>query len=323
MPNDKGATLFSIDPLYKRFSVGMPIHLSERPFAEFLKAYSYFIKEVYFSPPLGSYYHTRGIGNAALLSSKFTTGRFFRLLKIVKQSGISNCLVLNTHGLDYDHAWYGLKSVICHADVDSITTFPRFAHIAQLLLPSASLSLTYNYGYSSARLLEPNIKLFDTIVIGNKLLRDMAEIRNLKKIGYKVKLLLNNGCTHGCNYCKDSSCAEMFTRALQAHYGNYNALYARQSLMPYELHLYYLHSELVDCFKISSRSSELSYLEKCLKSYIFNDNTIRGSSDYYLWCRLSHLNNSAVYRHYDLKEIMRLKKVLYINANSPSSMSSD
>ena len=71
----------------KRFNIGLTLETSPREFEEFLKKYSRYIHSIYFSPPLGKFYHTRSkVAMQFLIPGKKRA--FWKMLGLAKEYGI-------------------------------------------------------------------------------------------------------------------------------------------------------------------------------------------------------------------------------------------
>jgi hypothetical protein len=312
--------------LKKRFSIGLSMKLSLAEFEKILAKYHEYIYEVYFAPPFGIMFQTRAAEHKYQQPSKETFLKFLHMIRIVKQYGVELNLVLNTNQIKENNVIQAFDDITSHIPIDRVTTLGKFASLLKNKSPALPLVCSYNQGVKSIKDIHaiPNIKSFETVVLGNSTLRDFSLFSSIKENGYKVKLLLNNGCNFDCaSFCAHGSdCSGMFASTLERNNDDYNYLYALQSIMPWEFHKFYLGNDLIDLFKISSRPSSYTYLEGCLRSYIENDNAVflfGKESPYTFWARLTNLLQYNKYFNYD--KITQYKKQIWAESLKNNSQS--
>lgn len=273
----------------KKFNVGLTLMTSLRAADKFFKEYSPYINEVYFSAPLGQRFHTRK-SMQKQLSKKRSVEKFWKMLAMIKGYGIRLEMVLNTSMLTERDIEQTRELLDEHnVDIDTVCCMDEYYDAVKRVFPDKACFCSFNNPTRSIAELEKVTNEYDTYVLGGALIRDGEAFRYVHEQKHaKVVLLLNNGCSFNCRYCKSPEhCKRLFKANLKKHSVNY--LYALQSVLPPELYDGSIDVSNVDYFKISNRSSKLSYLKKCLDSYM-NNSTVkymrRGFMNYSLWSRM-------------------------------------
>jgi hypothetical protein len=129
----------------------------------------------------------------------------------------------------------------------------------------------------------------------------------------RVTVLANNGCSHSCvDFCDPNiRCKPRIEESLK-NGRTPSELYAEQTLMPWEVHKYYLGSRVVHLIKLASRPSQYTDLVKDLNSYIRNVDVelARESREaFHRWSKLKHLND--LYEQFDINAVMECKKGIW------------
>lgn len=273
----------------KKFNVGLTLRTSLRAADKFFKAYGPYIYEVYFSAPLGARFHTRR-SMQKQLSKKRAVKKFWKLLAMIKSYGIRLEMVLNTGMLTERDIEQTRDLLAAHnIDIDTVCCMEEYYDTVVKIFPDKDYICSFNNATRSIADMEKITNRYGGYVLGGALVRDGEAFRYVRENKHaNVILLLNNGCSFNCGYCRTPQyCKRLFEANLKKHSLNY--LYALQSVLPPELYDGSIDVSNVDYFKISNRSSKLSYLKTCMDSYMTNS-TIkylrRGFINYSLWARM-------------------------------------
>lgn len=227
-----------------------------------LKDYGNYIDTWYISPPFGDVYASRpylatDISNYKELQKQIT---------IIKNYHKNIQLAINAINLVLNH--YNINLIendfltFCElfGTPDSIVCLDQFIPI----LKSYNIPITYSYNNNYCVTKFKNLNDCDTIVLGNKDIRNLKFMAALKqKYGVKIELLVNNGCHFLCNRNCTQDCQKLQLKRLEVQ--DLITCLAEQSLLPEELNFYPNH--LIDYYKISSRPSDYDYLNKTLSCY--------------------------------------------------------
>lgn len=279
--------------LIGKFNIGLTLETSPDEFRRFLDRYHPFLHSVYFSLPLGRRFQTRK--KIALQSYDPRKKRlFWQLLALVREYGIGLELLLNSVTLDDRLIEKAAKTMERHGFVpDSVCFLSQYYPAVERFFPTQKYILSYNNFYRSKAALDEVLDAHraDAVVLGAGFLRNSALFSHLAARGTQVYLLLNNGCSFNCATCAGSAdrCADTFRQNLQQHSAAY--LYALQSVFPCELTDGIIDCTDVTCFKLSNRSSDLSYLQTALDSYLHNEVRRYVEADpnsYALWGRVGY-----------------------------------
>lgn len=301
-----------IAALEKKFSVGVSLAMSAAEFKSILDEFEYYIYDIYFSPPAGDKFHTRK-SVADDFKSADANIRLFEVLDHAVKLGIRIELALNSPMLDENSVLRCAPVIRERIHVDSIVTLNRFADITEELFPEAKKVYSYNNELRTKGDIDRADRSFEEIVMGNSTLRRTDLFTYAKARGFKVKLMVNNGCSFNCLWCSHSEfCHRVFRHNLERY--SAEQLYAMQSIFPGELHEHLLRETSIDHFKISSRSASTNYdiLHNCLESYIDNNDRAlieKSPKYYYLWCRLGHFG--TYYSLFDFDSIIAFKRRLW------------
>lgn len=274
----------------KKFNVGLCLNTKLDEFSRFLDDYHEYIEEIYFSLPLGNKFQTRFV-IAKQFQSEKTVRMFWELLPIIRSHGIKLELVLNSYELGAEDVLRARETLDSHEiKCDSVCCLDSYYPAVRESFPDASLICSYNTGIRTMDKLRGISNEYDAFVIGNALIREREAPEYIRSIGKKTILLINNGCSFNCTWCRNKhECKETFDKNLKEHSAEY--LYAKQSILPCELRNGTIDPELYDMFKISTRSSDVRYLRHCIDSYISNNAASylkRSKRNLGLWGRLGH-----------------------------------
>lgn len=312
------------DWLFKKFSVGVSFgYISSDEQIRLFDKYSDYIHDVYFSPTDSIRLQTRL--NIYDFSNTSNEERLFELDKViqfVKRKGIKTSLVLNASMSSPEYMMEVLENYYHHYSIDYVTTTSPVAKLIRQSSFQLPVVCSYNEGIRDFNDLSSAIdsKLYDSIVLGNSFIRNFHAFSLVKEHGLSTILLVNNGCSFGCeNYCRSNNnnyCKRLFDKRLD-DIGSITALYALQSLFPEELFQYYNNCSNIDVFKLSSRPISYTEYDDLLHSYTsgesgdFIKKTIR---NYHLYARLGHFGD--YYKDLDYNTILRLKKLLWNEKNT-------
>lgn len=239
----------------------------------------------------------------------------FQVIEIIKSVGIRTEIVLNTR-LSNSQVETAINYIVENNIVpDEIAC--RNEHLLALrsAFPKTEFISCYNNGT------EKVLDEFDSVVLGQKYLRDQGKRYRWLEKGYQLILLLNNGCSFLCNpmYCNQGHCEEMYgisRKKLSA-----SQVYALQSFFPEELRALAITDPYFFSyrFKLSTRPLGLQYTRSVLNAYatmlkadrtlLDNDNT-----NYLLFGALTMLARNFSEMNYD--DIMAYKNTLYPIKNS-------
>jgi len=239
-------------------------------FERFLDRYSPYIHSVYFSPPLGKFYHTRTkIAYAFWLPGKKRA--FWKMLAMIKAHGIELELLFNTLRIDGALIEKAADALRTHGiEVDSVCFIKDYYDDVVRCFPNKKYVMSFNNGFRSRAEIDSVIQSYrvDAFVLGSSFIRNNRFFEYLDSKGKQVYLLLNNGCSFHCSTCNNtqSVCEKSFVENLKKHSVEY--LYALQSIFPCELHDGIIDSTHITCFKISNRSSNLRFIADAMDSYI-------------------------------------------------------
>jgi len=275
--------------LSHRISIGLPCAVAFRDFAAIVDEFREYLHSLYFSPPIPVLgFHTR-FSISALLARDGAEDEALACIRYAREAGLRLELALNATevrataeaALDYV-AYRGIEP-------DEIATLARLAGLASERFPRARLVYSYNNGLRSAEDLERIPAVFADAVLGGACIRQRAFLGRLRARGLGARLLVNNGCSFDCRWCREAErCAPTFARNLERE--GPARLYALQSIFPEELRDRY-GEDLVDVVKISSRPSDRDSLRGMIASYLGGEARLWAEADrrnYALWCRLSH-----------------------------------
>ena len=299
----------------KKFSFGISLNISLSEYEEILKKYTKYINSAYFSLPCGDEFHTRA-RVVEEYQQENSIHKLLEILKLLKKYEIKLEAVINQYKISDEKLEQGLKFLKNNIEVDSICILDEYREIVRKYYPNIELV----YSFNNVPVLERNFKNiskdYTELVIGKELLRKPNVIKSIKEHGFKVKFLLNGGCSFNCGTCRtgNRNCVKTYQKNLEKF--TRTELYAIQSFFPWELEKItnILNNNEIDEFKISCRPCNKIYLENCLESYILYNKSeeeyIEENIDnYYLWGRQSEINKKLT--DYNIKEINAIKESLW------------
>lgn len=252
-----------------QFNIGLTLSTNLKEFKCFLNDYHRHIESVYFSLPLGANHQTRRKVDLLFSQQKKVT-MFWEMLHMIKSYGIELELLLNAYtltGEDVSEAAELLREH--HVEIDSVCLLDHLYEEVVRVFPGKTRIRSYNNGLRTIADFNKAEKTYDYdyYVIGNASIRNNALFRHIQQSGKKVILLLNNGCSFNCGWCKQpGNCMNTFRQNRQIHSVEY--LYALQSVLPNELYDGTIDLSAIDLLKFSNRTSNLKYTKTGLDSYL-------------------------------------------------------
>ena len=254
-----------------RFNVGLTLHTTVSQFDKLLTDYGGVIASVYFSLPLGARFQTR-LNIQRQFENKKTVALFWELLECVQSHGIPLETLFNGYHLTEDEVRRGAEVLDSHGvQVEHVGLLEEYYGVVSECFPAQKKVFSYNNGIRTIAQFEAaNARHdYDYFVFGNSCMRDEEMFQRVHGGGKKTILLVNNGCSFNCNWCKSNACQQTFERNLQQKSVEY--LYAQQSMFPCEILDGVVDVSNVDVLKISNRTSDVHYLRNCLESYTSGD----------------------------------------------------
>ena len=297
--------------LKKKVSIGLSLELSLEEYEKIFDNYGEYLHSLYFSPPLDGKYHSRTKITTQLQNPR-NKKKLFDILELAKENDILLDCVLNRPTIrlcDVEQAIPFIETM----KVDQITCLQEHVDLIDKYFPDKDLIFSYNNDLNP-RDINNISKKFGTVVVAKSFLRTPELLRKIATNGFKLKPLVNNGCSYNCQGCKTGNieCQNTFDKNLEKYGLNY--LYALQSFYPFELEelLNIIEEEKIplESIKISNRTDGYSYLNKCLDSYINGTNPQKyideHPQNYRLWSRLGALNDHLF--ELDSEEIIKIKE---------------
>ena len=296
--------------LVNKISIGASPLISLGEYKIILKKYKKYIQSLYFSPPYDEKFQSRLELVEAFKNPK-NISKILDVLELFKNEGIEIDCVLNRPSLNSDMIMTYVND-IKQLNPDQITCLENHIDIVKREFPDAQKIYSFNNDFRISNLKHVSHD-FDTIVVGKYFLRNTDYLKEIYASGFGLKLLVNNGCAFNCLGCKTGSkqCVDTFEKNLKKHSPEY--LYAMQSFYPYELHSLIDKLDIpIESIKISNRTSDYNYLDRCLHSYIYdgNDNfdIIQEYEDFKLFGKQANLYKYM--KKFDSEKILSIKRRL-------------
>lgn len=296
----------------KKFSIGLAMDTTFEEFNEFLEKYSFFIDNIYVSPPLGDQFHGRQhIRDQFHVPEKIAL--FWKLAELIQRYQISLEVVFNTEILTIED-FQRTKDIFREKEIEinKIAVFDKYLDDVKKIFPKATIVKTVNEMPNTYMEFEALSDTYDEIVVGRHLIRDKKVLDIIGNQLHAVSvLLLNNGCSFHCGGCRNMAhCENTYLNDQEKWSPEY--LYAQQSILPFELHERYLDLSKIGLFKLSTRNADTDFTARCMESYIKNnaEELIREKSfNYLLWARLKwHIEH---FDEFDYKTIVEMKRKMY------------
>lgn len=310
--------------LNKKFSFGLTFDLissggySDKQLESFLKSFSPYIDNAYFSPPFpDKVYHSRSkIGE--YFERDVAAKEFRDRLDLLEEYDVKFKLCLNA----------GLPSYLSGANEavsryiemvekapDRIVCMARYGESLNKAFPNIPLTYSYNNAVTKESDIEAIPSYYENVVLGNAVLRDLDFMQKIQTAGFKVEHLVNNGCIWGCSFCRGwtnpASCSSIFPKYIEKMPIEY--IYAASSILPSELHGRIVPSPQIDSYKISSRPSSIDYLFRVFESYIGGVDNLNSPKDLALWARLAQFKGhyAQIYKNFD--KVKEYKEQLWVD----------
>lgn len=277
----------------KKFNIGLTLETNLSEFRAFIEEYGEYIHSFYFSPPLGSLYHTRSkVALEFLIPGKKKL--FWQMLEIISSAGIELELLFNTLRLNEELIHNAKKCLDERGiEVNSVCFLRDYYEGVREYFPDKKYIWSFNNGFRSQREIDEVIGGFkaDAFVLGSLFIRNNKFFEHLASRSCEPYLLLNNACSFNCDTCNNtqSICERAFIKNLEGHSVEY--LYALQSIFPEELSLGIIDTTNIGCFKISNRSSNLKFIRGAMDSYItgrVREYVLRDKRNYAYWGRAGY-----------------------------------
>ena len=256
----------------RKFNFGLTLDTNLNKVDKFLAKYGQYIHSLYFSPPFGKQFHSRKkIAMQFMLPWKRRL--FWQILQRARDNGIELELLFNTVGLTEEDVKLVAEGMSQHGIIPDSVCFCRpYYQAVTKYFPDQKYIWSFNNVVRTTKEVDEiaaNYRV-DAFVLGGAAIRNNDLFAHIKHtLGKQVYLLLNNACSYNCAKCGNAlgiGCVDVFNKNRQTHSAEY--LYALQSIFPCELSDGTINSSDVDCFKLSTRSSDLSYAAKAIDSYI-------------------------------------------------------
>ena len=295
--------------LKKRFTIGLTLMMENNEYKSLIEEFHPYIREIYFSPPLGREFQTRDLVNMDEPASK---GRIIDIMKFAASYDIEGDFLLNSWAVPGTPS----KLVDIYNEYRREFPVPRITLINVLLantlkqfLPDVRINISFNADINSSFRLEQLsiLGVNDDVVIGRRQMRDFALMREAKEcFNFGVHLLINNGCIFDCiSSCRIGGYCDFYIEKLvQSGKKDLNEIYAWNSIFPEELHRYF-DKPYIDVFKLSTRDSTYSYMRDLLASYIEG----RHRKDIHLYGRITAFTKYA--KLLDFDRIFEYKRRIY------------
>jgi hypothetical protein len=306
--------------LRRRLSIGLPGAVGFQDFAEIVDEFREYLHSLYFSPPIPvAAFHTR-LALASLLTREGAEREALDCIEYARSRGLRLELALNAaDNIAYAEAALDY-AVYRGIEPDEVVAHEGFAKLVRERFPRAKLVYSYNNGVRTKEDLERIPAEFDDVVLGGACIRQRSFLARLRERGFGTRLLVNNGCSFNCRWCRESSyCAPTFERNIEVE--GPARLYALQSLFPEELQAGYCEDE-VGIVKLSSRPSDRDTLRGIIASYVEGAAGPWAEADrnnYRFWCRLSHF--IPHFSGLDFGEVSAIKAEIWAGAAFAGSVS--
>ena len=252
-----------------KFNIGLTLSTNLKKFKCFLENYQQHIESVYFSLPLGVNHQTRQKIDR-FFSRKKNVEMFWEMLRMIKGHGIELELLLNAYTLSPADVQAASQMLQAHqVEIDAVCLQDPLYEEAVRCFPGKKMIYSYNNGLRTVADFDAieQKHSYDYYVVGSASIRNNALFRHIRQAGKKVILLVNNGCSFNCRWCRTpGSCMKTFKQNLKTHSVEY--LYALQTILPNELYDGTIDLSSVDLLKFSNRTSDLKYTQKGLDSYV-------------------------------------------------------
>lgn len=304
--------------LTKKFSVAVSFGLiSPNEYIAVLDKYKDYIHDIFFSPTESLRYQTRNkIYDFGTTNNDERRQMLGQVLSYARSNGIACSMTLNAPMASAEEQAETFKSYHSLYQIDQLTTTLEIGKLVREQGADIPMICSYNEAITNRGHLQNVLdsRLFQTIVLGGRFLRDLDVFKLIKENGINTVLMLNTGCCMNCaSFCKvrnQDYCRNLFnSNAAQI---GVEAMYASQSIFPEEIKDYYLPSNVVDIFKLASRPIDKVELDTLIESYVSLDSRSyisKTTRNYHLYGRLAHF--VPHYEDFDYERIVDMKRSLW------------
>ena len=299
----------------KNISLGISLKLDYEDYEDIFKMYHQNIREVYFSTclPIKELHSRYNIVRETNIPEN--NEKLVKILKLAKQYNINLELAINSK-LDLDlniikkvYDWCIDNDI----KVDKIVTLYTLIDECYKYFGDVEYCYSYNNNIKDDTFLETINPLFTEVVLGNRNIRNVKMMKKIKEHGLKIKLLVDNGCSHNCFFCSTSmshTCKKVFENNMKKYSKEF--LIAIQTIFPYEIPMYYEELGLIDSYKLSTRSTDKNYFYGTLEHYLKVVDIYSRHQIGYI-AKLNHLNDLAENEeiNIDLYKVHKLKDKIW------------
>lgn len=304
----------------RKFAIGLSLSLEPYEYNELFKRYGKYIKEIYFAPVINDERYTLHSDiREQFKEEEKMSDRTKQICDLAKDNGIMLNIVINS-SLDNDpdlvvraREWWRKMGIVPNKiTVTDNLYIPAFVYspLACDLVSSFNNNLEFKDGEFNVE----DIDFYDEVVLGGRNLRNIEMIDELRRIGCKVEILLNNGCSFNCLYCstkKSEFCEDIVDENIKKNGLLYHM--AQQSVYPSEVQEHY-DWRGIDIYKISSRQfGSYEDFKRTLDLYV-NGIDPTNKEEFMLTCTLDRMCyhvNKYNFTDEDWKEIQRIKSELW------------
>ena len=299
-----------------KFSFGIDLNISINDYKKIIEKYKDYLSSVYFSLPFGERFHTRRL-MIEEYKQKNAIEKLKEILMLFRNNNIKLEAVINQYNIKEDELKEALYKLDNYIKVDTICCLDEYIDIINEHYNNDMYLIS---SFNNRTIHEDSIyninNKYDMIVLGREFLREPDLIKKVKRRGFDIKLLINNGCSFNCRTCRygGEECVQVFKSNLKKF--NIEELYAMQSFFPWELYRLmesFKDENIINEIKISSRPSTFEYLNDCLKSYIFDEDEkiyiVKNEKKYHLYGRQANL--IPYYNYLNIDNVERIKKSLW------------
>lgn len=295
----------------KRFSVGLNLDPDIEKFRRFLDRFHMELASIYYSLPLGSAFYSRNE-----IEDEFAVPgseeKLYRFLQLMDDYHIHKELALNINNLSSEQIRMAIDSIKISGIIpDEIVCLKEYGDQIKNAFPDIELKYSFNNtDYTHI----PDC--FDSVVVGKSFLRSMQARHRLLAAGFKVIVLLNNGCSFNCHaFCGDADCCMSYLQENLKHYTAVE-LYAIQSIFPFEYQRMLNEDPYASeyRFKLSTRPLGIDYTTSTMEAYLgirdAKDLILADQTNYALFGVMHAFSHFCDEFGYD--EIVRIKQNLPI-----------
>lgn len=254
----------------KKFSIGLSlINCNKKEWIKIINKYCDSISYIYYSPNSKGFF-SRGFDEKI---SKIDEKEQYEILNYARLKGIKTELAINTRK-DFEEKYlknFLIKEKEKH-NPDYVVTYNHYIDLISDIFTESEFTLSYNEGIFKIEDLNKINKKFNTIILGNRWIRNKDIFKETKKLGFKTELLVNNGCSHNCTYCfsKGNNCEFFFNMNLSNFH--INVITAINTIFPFEIYEQYEKWNLIDNYKLSTRPQNYHQINFLLNSFVENKN---------------------------------------------------